>query len=65
MQRPFAFTATQHLFLQATMLLSLADVGVLLSVRPERPRSPRTGLFVVRAFVVSVYCVGRGGEDAR
>jgi hypothetical protein len=55
LERPFAFTATQHLFLQATMLLALADVGALASVRREPPRSPRTGLWMMRAFVVSVY----------
>jgi hypothetical protein len=55
LEHPFAFTATQHLFLQATSLLALADVAVLASVRKESPRSPRTGLWMMRAFVISVY----------
>jgi len=55
LQRPFAFTATQHLFLQATLLLSLADIGARASLRRERSRSSRSGLWMMRAFVVSVY----------
>src|SRR5436190_13229896 len=55
LERPFGFTATQHLFLQATLLLALADVAVLASVRREPPRSPRTALWMMRAFVISVY----------
>lgn len=55
LERPFDFTATQHLFLQATFLLALADVGAISALRRQSPRSAQTGLWMMRAFVVSVY----------
>jgi len=54
-QAPFGFTATQHLLLQGTLLLSLADASSVLALRPARPRSPRTSAWMLRAFVASVY----------
>jgi hypothetical protein len=54
-QAPFGFTATQHLLLQATALLSLADASSRLAILPAVPRSPRSSLWMVRAFVASVY----------
>ena len=54
-QAPFGFTATQHLLLQGTLLLSLADASTVLAFRPAPPRSPRTSAWMLRAFVASVY----------
>ena len=54
-QTPFGFTATQHLLLQATLLLALADSSAVLAVRPEAPRSAVSSVWLLRAFVASVY----------
>jgi hypothetical protein len=54
-QAPFAFTSTQYLLLQATLLLGLADGSAVLAVRPEPARSPASSRWLLRAFVASVY----------
>jgi hypothetical protein len=54
-QAPFAFTSTQHLLLQATFLLGIADSSVLLALRPAAPRAPASSVWLLRAFVASVY----------
>ena len=54
-QAPFAFTSTQYLLLQATLLLGLADASTVLALRPEPARSPTSSLWMLRAFVASVY----------
>jgi hypothetical protein len=52
---PFAFTSTQYLLLQATLLLGLADASTALALRPEPARSPASSRWMLRAFVASVY----------
>jgi hypothetical protein len=54
-QAPFAFTSTQHVLLQATLLLGLADSSAVLALRPQPPRSPASSVWMLRAFVASVY----------
>jgi hypothetical protein len=54
-QAPFAFTSTQYLLLQATLLLGLADASMVFAVRPEPARSPDSSRWMLRAFVASVY----------
>ncbi len=54
-QSPFGFTSTQSLLLQATLLLGLTDSSTTLTVRPVAPRSPTSSIWLLRAFVVSIY----------
>jgi hypothetical protein len=54
-QAPFAFTSTQYLLLQATLLLGLADTSTELAVRPAPARAPTSSRWMLRAFVASVY----------
>jgi len=54
-QAPFAFTSTQHLLLQATLLLGLADASTVLALRPVPARAPTSSRWLLRAFVASVY----------
>jgi hypothetical protein len=54
-QAPFAFTSTQYLLLQATLLLGLADASTVFAVRPAPARSPASSRWLLRAFVASVY----------
>jgi hypothetical protein len=54
-QAPFAFTSTQYLLLQATLLLGLADASTVLALRREPARSPVSSRWMLRAFVASVY----------
>jgi hypothetical protein len=54
-QAPFAFTATQHLLLQATFLLGIVDSSTVLALRPMPARSPRSSVWLLRGFVTSVY----------
>jgi hypothetical protein len=55
LQAPFSFTATQHLLLQATLLLCLADSATELSLARDPAQSPRSSIWMMRAFVASVY----------
>ena len=54
-QAPFGVTSTIHLLLQGTFLLGVADACTVLALRREAPRSPRSSVWVLRAFVASVY----------
>jgi hypothetical protein len=54
-QAPFGFTSTQHLLLQATFLIGIADSSAVLALRPELPRSPGSSRWMLRGFVASVY----------
>lgn len=54
-QYPFALNATLHLLFQGTLLLALTDAGAELAVRPEPPRSPHSGTWLLRVFVSSIY----------
>jgi len=54
-QAPFAFTSTQYLLLQATLLLGLADTSTAFALRPAPARSPTSSRWMLRAFVASVY----------
>jgi hypothetical protein len=55
LQDAYAFTFTQHLLLLGTVVLALADSATVLAVRPDRPRSPASSLWLVHGFTVSVY----------
>jgi hypothetical protein len=55
LQDVFSFTFTQTLLFLGSAVLATTDCAAELSVRPEPPRSPRTSLYLVWAFVTSVY----------
>jgi hypothetical protein len=55
LQRPFAFVSTLHLLFEATLLLSLTDCDAALTPWPRVSRAPVSGLWLMRAFVASIY----------
>lgn len=55
LQDVFGFTFTQHLLFLGVAVLATTDCAVVLAVRPEEPRSPRTSQILVLALIISVY----------
>ena len=55
LQDVFSFTFTQHLLFLGIAVLATTDCAVVLAVRPEAPRSPRTSQVLILALVASVY----------
>lgn len=54
-QEPFAFNFTLHLLLLGTIVLAFTDSGCVWAVRPEPPRALGSSLWLVRAFMASIY----------
>jgi hypothetical protein len=54
-QDVFSFTFTQTLLFVGSAVLATTDCAAELSVRREPARSPRTSLYLVWAFVTSIY----------
>jgi hypothetical protein len=49
---------TLHLLFASTILLASTDAVSALALRPDPPRSPRSSLWLIRAFVASIYFWG-------
>jgi hypothetical protein len=54
-QDALCFINTLHLLFLATILLALTDAGCTRALWPDPPGSARSGLWLVRCSVVSVY----------
>lgn len=54
-QNIMGYVNTLHLLLLGMLVLAASGAGSRLALWPERANDPRSGLFLVRAFVVSVY----------
>lgn len=54
-QDPIAFLFTTHIMYLGILVLALGDAGSTLAVRPVPAQSPRSSVYVARAFVASVY----------
>jgi hypothetical protein len=54
-QDEFTYVQTLHLIFGSTCLLGLTDCGSMLALRPDRPRSPNSSLWLMQVWVVSVY----------
>jgi hypothetical protein len=55
LQNVFSFTFTQHLLFLGVAVLATTDCAVVLSLRPEESRSPRTSQILLLALIISVY----------
>lgn len=55
LQDELGFLQTLHLLWLGMALLALAGSGAAMALRPEAAASPLTGIWLVRAFVASVY----------
>jgi hypothetical protein len=55
LQDPARFYGTLHALFLGTAVLALAGAGGTLALRPEPVRSPRSGVWLARVFVASIY----------
>jgi hypothetical protein len=54
-QDEIGFVQTLHLLYGSALLVGLTDAGAALALVPDRPRAPRSGLWLLRLWVASVY----------
>jgi hypothetical protein len=54
-QDPFSYVFTLHLLYQAAFLLALVDSATTFALRPRPARAPHTSVWLMRAWVASIY----------
>lgn len=54
-QEPFALIFTLHVLYTAVLLLACTDAVAAIAILPAKARAPASGLWLIRAFLASVY----------